>query len=73
MAEHRIVPDASVVKGWRKSSYSAGNGGDCLEVLDNQPVGLPVRDSKAPHGPAVVFGRSAWSSFVTWAVSSSGV
>jgi hypothetical protein len=50
---------------WRKSTYSGGNEGSCLEVLDNQPHGLPVRDSKTPHGPAIVFAPSAWTSFVT--------
>ncbi|MGP4049413.1 DUF397 domain-containing protein [Streptomyces sp. 2A115] len=65
MTEQHIIPEASTLKGWRKSSYSGGNEGDCLEVLDDQPHGLPVRDSKAPQGPALVFGRSAWSSFVS--------
>ncbi|MDR3080654.1 MAG: DUF397 domain-containing protein [Streptomyces sp.] len=65
MAEQHIIPDASALKGWRKSSYSGGNEGSCIEVLDNHPYGVPVRDSKAPHGPALVFGRTAWSSFVS--------
>jgi hypothetical protein len=84
MTEQHIIPDASTLKGWRKSSYSGGdegdclevldgwrkssysggNEGDCLEVLDNQSYGLPVRDSKAPHGPALIFGRTAWSAFI---------
>lgn len=34
---------------WRKSSYSAGNGGDCVEVAY---VGA-VRDSKNPASPAL--------------------
>ncbi|WP_309235564.1 DUF397 domain-containing protein [Streptomyces sp. TRM64462] len=25
---------------------------------------VPVRDSKAPDGPVVAFGRDAWASFV---------
>lgn len=25
---------------------------------------VPVRDSKNPHGPALVFGAGAWSAFV---------
>ncbi|WP_329119782.1 DUF397 domain-containing protein [Streptomyces sp. NBC_01465] len=49
---------------WRKSSYST-NGGDCLEVGSGIARAVPVRDSKDPHGPALVFGRAAWSSFVT--------
>ncbi|MEV6052342.1 DUF397 domain-containing protein [Streptomyces sp. NPDC052107] len=66
MTEQHIIPDASTLKGWRKSSYSGGNEGSCLEVLDHHHAhGLPVRDSKAPQGPALVFGRSAWSSFVS--------
>ncbi|MGR8010317.1 DUF397 domain-containing protein [Streptomyces hypolithicus] len=50
---------------WRKSSYSSNNGGDCLEVAENLPGVVPVRDSKDPHGPALVFEASAWSSFVS--------
>ncbi|MEE1942663.1 DUF397 domain-containing protein [Streptomyces sp. TRM 70361] len=50
---------------WRKSSYSNLNGGDCVEVADGLPGAVPVRDSKDPHGPALVFGPDTWSSFVT--------
>ncbi|MFJ9583168.1 DUF397 domain-containing protein [Streptomyces acidicola] len=64
MNEQHIIRDASVLDGWRKSSYSGGDEGSCLEVLDN-PHTVPVRDSKTPHGPALVFGRPAWSAFVT--------
>ncbi|MEV8050040.1 DUF397 domain-containing protein [Streptomyces bacillaris] len=49
---------------WRKSSYSNSDGGDCVEVSDDLPGVVPVRDSKRPEGPAVVFGTSAWSVFV---------
>lgn len=49
---------------WRKSSYSGGNGGNCLEVSDAASPLVPVRDSKDPHGPAVVFPAGAWSAFV---------
>ncbi|GAU68719.1 hypothetical protein SSP35_08_02130 [Streptomyces sp. NBRC 110611] len=48
---------------WFKSSYS-GNGGSCVEVAANVPGVVPVRDSKDPHGPALAFPASAWSSFV---------
>lgn len=50
---------------WRKSSYSSPNGGECLEVGDGITRIVPVRDSKAPHGPAVLFASAAWASFVT--------
>nr|WP_202487841.1 DUF397 domain-containing protein [Streptomyces sp. SID8354] len=52
---------------WRKSSYSNQDGGQCIEVADNvtAPAPLvPVRDSKDPQGPALVFGAGAWGSFV---------
>ncbi|MEU7636482.1 DUF397 domain-containing protein [Streptomyces sp. NPDC039016] len=50
--------------GWRKSTYSDNQGADCLEVLDCHPHGVPVRDSKDPRGPALVFLRESWASFV---------
>ncbi|KUL51637.1 toxin [Streptomyces sp. NRRL F-4489] len=50
---------------WRKSSYSNSDGGQCLEVADGHPARLvPVRDSKNPQGPALVFGAAAWGAFV---------
>jgi hypothetical protein len=61
----RIIPDASILVGWRKSTYSGNEGGSCVEVLDNYPAGIPVRDSKTPQGPALVFPPAGWSSFIT--------
>ena len=49
---------------WRKSSRSSGNGGDCVEVADNLPGIIGVRDSKDPAGPALVFAPAAWRAFV---------
>ncbi|MFG2919498.1 DUF397 domain-containing protein [Kitasatospora sp. NPDC048298] len=48
---------------WRKSTYSNGQGG-CIEVADGCPGVMPVRDSKDPKGPALVFPIKAWASFV---------
>ncbi|MGW6913254.1 DUF397 domain-containing protein [Kitasatospora sp. NPDC054939] len=48
---------------WRKSSYSGGNNGSCVEVDDANPG--RVRDSKDPSGPALGFSPNAWQSFVT--------
>ncbi|MCB5906688.1 DUF397 domain-containing protein [Streptomyces pinistramenti] len=50
---------------WRKSSYSNGEGGSCIEVADGHPGIVPVRDSKNPAGPALVFAAAGWSAFVT--------
>ncbi|MFF1696526.1 DUF397 domain-containing protein [Streptomyces sp. NPDC058257] len=63
MAEPTIS-HAAALSGWRKSSYSGSEGGSCLEVVDNYPVGVPVRDSKTPNGPALLFPSPSWSSFV---------
>ncbi|WP_330173984.1 DUF397 domain-containing protein [Streptomyces sp. NBC_01498] len=48
---------------WRKSSYSGGSNGNCLEVADGHPI-VPVRDSKTPQGPVLVFPVTGWTSFV---------
>ncbi|MFF8845757.1 DUF397 domain-containing protein [Streptomyces sp. NPDC015127] len=50
---------------WHKSSYSGGEGGNCLEVADGHPGVVPVRDSKNPDGPKLAFRSAAWSAFVT--------
>ncbi|MEU8921914.1 DUF397 domain-containing protein [Kitasatospora sp. NPDC048545] len=49
--------------GWRRSGYS-DNGGTCVEVAPGFPGVMPVRDSKDPDGPALVFAAEAWQSFV---------
>ncbi|MEU9702383.1 DUF397 domain-containing protein [Streptomyces sp. NPDC047981] len=49
---------------WRKSSYSNGDGGQCLEVADTHPHLVPVRDSKNPTGPALLIAAHAWGAFV---------
>ncbi|MDH6118302.1 DUF397 domain-containing protein [Kitasatospora sp. GAS204B] len=47
---------------WRKSTYSNGQGG-CVEVADGYPDMVPVRDSKDPNGPALIFTAHAWQAF----------
>ncbi|MEE1835480.1 DUF397 domain-containing protein [Streptomyces sp. SP17KL33] len=49
---------------WRKSSYSDGGGTNCLEVTDDLPGIVPVRDSKVPDGRPLLFSAGAWSAFV---------
>jgi hypothetical protein len=48
--------------GWRKSSYSSGNGGNCVEAA-SLVTGLLVRDSKDPDGPALAIAPQAWKTF----------
>jgi hypothetical protein len=49
---------------WRKSTYSNQDGGECVEVCDGFADVVPVRDSKAPQGPALVFPAAGWAPFV---------
>ncbi|MFE0579528.1 MULTISPECIES: DUF397 domain-containing protein [unclassified Streptomyces] len=49
---------------WRKSSYSNGTGGDCVEVADGLAGVVPVRDSKRRDGAVVTVAASAWAPFV---------
>lgn len=45
---------------WRKSSFSNGSGGDCIEVATSLPALVAVRDSKDRSGPALVFTCGQW-------------
>ncbi|MGW4467576.1 DUF397 domain-containing protein [Micromonospora sp. NPDC004704] len=49
---------------WRKSTRSNGNGGDCVEIADNLPATICVRDSKDRQGPALTFTPTAWRAFL---------
>lgn len=49
---------------WRKSSRSGVNGGSCVEVADNLPGRVLVRDTKDRDGGTLAFGSEAWRAFV---------
>ncbi|MFD5627913.1 DUF397 domain-containing protein [Streptomyces sp. NPDC127072] len=49
---------------WRKSSYSGGTGGECVEVADLTPH-IAVRDSKNPAHGALTVTPEAFGAFVT--------
>ncbi|WP_225096553.1 DUF397 domain-containing protein [Streptomyces sp. CoH27] len=51
---------------WSKSSYSAGNGGECVEVAATSDA-VHVRDSKDTSRPALTVEPGAWSAFVEFA------
>ncbi|WP_217143968.1 DUF397 domain-containing protein [Streptomyces sp. AC627_RSS907] len=59
------IANAADLVGWRKSTYSGNEAGSCLEVMDGHPSGIPVRDSKVPGGPALVFSVVGWTAFIT--------
>ncbi|MEV5379454.1 DUF397 domain-containing protein [Streptomyces nondiastaticus] len=49
---------------WRKSSYS-GHQTDCVQIADGIAGAVPVRDSKAPDGPALALRPAAWAAFIS--------
>jgi hypothetical protein len=51
---------------WVKSSYSAGNGGDCVEVA-RVTGAVRVRDSKRTTGPVLTVATTEWTAFVRMA------
>jgi hypothetical protein len=48
---------------WFKSSYSGGEGNECLEVADLHDR-VAVRDSKRPRGGTLTFSADAFATFV---------
>lgn len=50
---------------WHTSSYSGGNGGQCVEVARNLPGVVVVRDSKARQEGTLIFSRATWTGFIT--------
>jgi hypothetical protein len=51
------------VMNWRKSSYSGGNGAECIEVASPEGA-VAVRDSKQDGtGPMLRFSPVAWRKF----------
>lgn len=47
--------------GWRKSSYSDGSGGQCVEVASSEAV--TVRDTADREGVVLTFTTQAWRNF----------
>lgn len=52
---------------WRKSSYSGGSEGQCVEVavLTDQDGTVRVRDSKDKSGPVLAFTSDAWTTLIS--------
>jgi uncharacterized protein DUF397 len=51
------------MEGWRKSSYSDGNGGNCVETASGNGMVL-VRDTTDRDGGTLGFAAPAWTTFV---------
>lgn len=51
---------------WFKSSYSSGEGGQCVEIA-LRPTTIHIRDSKQPpsSAPTLALSPSAWKAFLS--------
>jgi Domain of unknown function (DUF397) len=47
---------------WRTSSYSSGDGGQCVEVASGDAIA--IRDSVNRRGPVLMVTAEAWRTFV---------
>jgi len=57
------MEDRAVNPDWRKSTYSANGGGECVEV-GRAPKTLLIRDTKDNgRGPVLRVPPAAWHSF----------
>ncbi|AJE42785.1 DUF397 domain-containing protein [Streptomyces nodosus] len=56
---------------WVKSTYSSGEGGQCVEVALGVPA-VHVRDSKDTARPGLAVGQDAWAMFTGYAVDQIG-
>ncbi|MGW2566935.1 DUF397 domain-containing protein [Streptomyces sp. NPDC001537] len=56
-----MMPSSSIQ--WRKSSYSNGMGGECLEMAALAGA-IAVRDSKVTSGPRLTLSRATWKNFI---------
>jgi hypothetical protein len=52
------------MEGWRKSSYSDGNGGNCVETASDDGVIL-VRDTTSRDGVTLSVPAGAWKRFTS--------
>lgn len=49
---------------FRKSSFSNGQGGNCVEVARTADGGRAVRHSKNPDGGVIFYTPGEWEAFV---------
>ena len=65
MSGEKAGPDTDAL-AWFKSSYSAGDGGQCVEVAV-RPARIHVRDSKDITRAPLAIDPTAWTAFVEFA------
>ncbi|MEV8453375.1 DUF397 domain-containing protein [Streptomyces sp. NPDC052095] len=64
-AQTARAPEPSTARRRRSSCGNTNGGGECVEVADDFPGVVPVRDSRNPTGPALLVPAPARSDFVT--------
>ncbi|MGW3263973.1 DUF397 domain-containing protein [Streptomyces sp. NPDC001056] len=64
---HRVSVLTVPESAWFKSSYSSGEGGECVEVAAHPATAVMVRDSKRPAEARLSFGPEAWAGFLRMA------
>ncbi|MDX3453038.1 DUF397 domain-containing protein [Streptomyces sp. ME02-8801-2C] len=65
MHPHLTALDLAPENAWFKSSYSDA-GQNCVEASHLAPaMGIGIRDSKNPTGPALHLTPTTWTAFVT--------
>ena len=52
---------------WRKSTFSSGSGGNCVEVAKLPDGGAAVRHSKRPEGLTITYTAAEWAAFLAGA------
>lgn len=62
MTRHQAVAASLSTAAWRKSSRTQNNG-QCVELADLTDQ-IAVRDSKDPHGPALMFAPKSFATFL---------
>lgn len=62
MAGRRVVDLTDAA--WVKSTRSSAQSSNCVEVARGTDY-VAVRDSKDPHGPALIFTHGEWQTFAT--------
>lgn len=63
MRAHLTAQQADAITGWRKSSHSGGNGGDCVEITAYND-GVAIRNSNDPESGALAFTGPEFRAFV---------
>ncbi|MFC9651438.1 DUF397 domain-containing protein [Streptomyces sp. NPDC056937] len=64
------TPETTDTLRWVKSSYSDGQGGQCIEFAPDYYAAhgvVPVRDSKNPSGPALMLSPEGFAGLVQFA------